>query len=347
MTYMDKFKVFFSLLLIQSAFAITILTSSHAADAFPFRAVSVGEKVPPFTLTSLEGKNLPSGQLKGQPAILIFWGADMPTKKQRSIKALRALEELKPFLEKKNVRLLSVDIQEDPENVIQEVKTGAGSSVPVYLDSNKEAYKALGIFVMPSVLVVDKKGIVAAGMGYSHDLIPRLKGEIEILLGEKTREQVEEELHPKTIKKSEEETAALRHFNMGLVMARRGMMDSAIDEIKKAIELDHDMAEAYIELGCLYVDSGKIEEGEKELEKGLDLAPNSVKGQICMAKVKAQTGNIDEGISDIMGLMFRNAGNPEIHYVLGCLYAQKGDDAKAAREFKKAYELLKKLKAQR
>lgn len=328
---------------VQSLFFTDFLGSSHAASAFPFRNVRIGGKLPSFEITSMDGKEFSTYALKGHPAVFVFWGADIPVKEKRSIEALKAMEHLRPFLENKGIRMLSVDVQGDHQDVIEEVRTKAGSSLPVYLDPTREAYKTLGIFVMPSVLLVDNKGRIAAGMGYSHDLIPRLKGEVEVMLGEKTRKQVEEELNPKMVSKSPEETAALRHLNMGLVMARRGMADAAIEEIKKATELKKDMPQAYIELGCLYVESGKNKEGEKALERGLELAPDSVKGRICMAKAMAQGGDLDQAIGDITGLLFRNGNNPEIHYTLGCLYEKKGDFAMASREFKKAYELLKKF----
>jgi len=101
---------------------------------------------------------------------------------------------------------------------------------------------------------------VAAGMGYSRDLPKRLKGEMEIMLGEKTRAQIEEELHPKMVEKSAEEKGARSHFNLGKTMIERGQPESAMREFNKAVELEPLMGKALIHLGCLQLDGGKLAE---------------------------------------------------------------------------------------
>ncbi len=330
------------LILIQLIPGLDFLSSSHAA-AFPFRTVSIGDQLPPFTLKSTNGEDFSTTNLKNSPAVLIFWGADLPTKKKRASVALKSLESLKPFLQQKQVKILSINVQGDPETVLQEVRLDSGSTIPFYIDSNKEAYKALGIFVMPSILVIDKDGRIVAGMGYSRNMASMLKGEIMILLGEKTRGQVEKELHPKIIHKTAGEKAARRHLNMGLVMLHRGMREAAMSELKKSLELAPELADAHIELGCLYELAGNTKMAEIELNKGIDLDPTSVRAQICTARLKARKGEIDEAISDLNGLMLRNSRNPELHYLLGILYDKKGACKKAVSELKKAYELYKGL----
>ena len=324
-------------------FFLIVLQGSGKAESFPFRNVAPGDESPPLIFHDAKtGQEYTLAQQKGHPLVVLFWGADMESKKKRSIMALAGLKELHPFLEKRNITVLSVNAQSDDQLTIDAVVKESAATFPTLLDQDQQVYGDLGIFVMPSVLLVDKDKKIINGMGYSHDMTERLKGEIEIMLGEKTKEQVKAELHPEMIEKSKEEKASRRHLNMGRVMLDQGIPERAIDELKKAITLYPKSAEAHIELGCIYVETGNFEDADKELGAGLELDPESIKGQICDARLTAISGELDTAIEDLQALMMRNARNPLLHYTLGNLYDEKKDAAKAAESYRKAFELLNK-----
>lgn len=319
------------------------LQGSVEAQSFPFRNVRIGDSLPQFTLTETKGaKTADLTQFKGKPLVLIFWGADLETKKERSIKALSEIQQHLAILEKKGVQILSVNVQGDDATILAEVTKESSATYPTLLDLEKEAYGSLGIFVMPSILLIDKDWKISAGMGYSHDLIERLQGEVSIMTGEKTREEVEADLHPQMTEKSKEEKAAHRHLNMGNVMLQQGMLERAIEEFQKALQLDPQSAAAHIELACTYIDSGKLDEADKELEAGLKLDPESVRGQLCDARLTAASGQVDEAIEDLKSLLMLNARDSNIHYTLGSFYEKKQNMTEAAHSYRKAFELLEK-----
>ena len=272
----------------------------------------------------------------------MFFGADIPTKKERSVKALTALQKMAPFLEGKGVVVITVDVQGDDPDVIREVIAESALAFPVYIDAGRQAYGNLGIFVMPSIMLVAADGTVAAGMGYSHDLDQRLKGEIEVMVGEKTRAQVEEELRPEMVEKSEEEKGAHRHYNLAMTMVERGQPEVAMRELAKAIALAPEMGKAHVHLGCLELEDGQIEKARASLAKGTELEPEMLEGKICAAQLKAKDGELDEAIDDLNFMMLRNSRSPSLHYVLGTMLEAKDDKANALREYRKAYELLQK-----
>ncbi|MDH4332513.1 MAG: redoxin family protein [Desulfobulbaceae bacterium] len=315
---------------------------TEAAESFPFRAINPGDMMPATTLAQSDsGKKISLGkQGGGRITAFAFWGADLPSKKQRSTQALTQLQQLAPFFRDKQVDLLSVNAQGDSPEVIKEVLAASGFTSPTYLDPDKDAYGALGILVMPAVLLVDKAGKVVNGMGYSQEMVSRLKGEIEILLGEKTREQFEAELHPAMIEKSKEEKDANRHLNMGLVLAKRGQLEAAAREYGLAIKNGPKLAAAHIELGCISLELGKLAEAQTAIDNGLDLDPKSVRGEICNAQIRAEKGEVAQAIADLQAMIFRNGRNHQLHYVLGTFHAKKAEHEKAAQEFRKAYELL-------
>jgi len=320
-----------------------VFSNYGEANSFPFRSVNVGDQLPEVTVKSITNQQDESlAKYKGKPLVLVFFGADIPTKKERSVKALKALQKMTPFLGSKGVAVLTVDAQGDETAVIDEVISTSASTFPVYVDAERQAYGNLGIFVMPSIMLVAADGTVVAGMGYSHDLDQRLKGEIEVMLGEKTRAQIEEELRPEMVEKSEEEKGAHRHYNLGMTMIERGQPEAAMRELAKAIALEPEMGKAHVQLGCLQLAAGQLDEARVSLAKGAELAPDMLDGKICSARLKAKDGKLDEAIEDINFMMLHSSGSPALHYALGTMLEAKDDKTKALHEYRKAYELLEK-----
>jgi len=318
-----------------------LLCGASMASSFPFRAIAVGDPVPSLTFQGLaDGASVTVESLKGNPAVLVFWGADIENKKERSLKTFAAIEEILPFLEERKIEVLLVNAQGDAREVVQSVVSELSGKMPAYMDEANKAYRDLGIFVVPSVLLIDKDGKVAAGLGYSHDFQERLKGEVEVLLGEKTQAEVENELRPEMKEKTAEEKKTVRHLNLALVMKKRGQLDSAIAELQSAVAIDPDMAEAHGELGCLYIDKGKIEEAKKALDKAYELDQDYLPANICDARVMGEEGQIDEALDELKILLFRNARNAELHYTIGTLLEKKEMYSEAAKEYRKAFELV-------
>jgi len=323
--------------------SLFILINSGSAKSFPFRTIAPGEIVPDISLLETQSNKTTSfHKLRGKPAILFFWGGDIAEKKERSIKALKGLKGLASFLQENDVQLQIINVQNDEEGIISEIRQAAGVTGKMYRDSKQKAYEQLGIFIMPSLLLIDKTGKVVNGMGYSKNMIQRLRGEIEIMSGEKTAEQLEAELHPKVIEKSADEKKARRHLQMGLVLARKGLIETALEEFQKALSTKNDLPEAHTEMGCGYLQLGKTQEAQDALDTALDLDPDSLRAEICMAQLSARLGEVDEAIDDLKAMLFRHSRNAPLHYALGQFYQQQEKYAKAAEEFRKAYELLNK-----
>jgi tetratricopeptide (TPR) repeat protein len=322
---------------------VFFICGASQASSFPFRTVSIGDPIPSLTFTAFSGgAPVTTDSLKGNPAALVFWGADIETKKDRSLKAFNDTEKILPFLAEKKVKVLLVNAQGDPKEVVQAAISGLSGKLPVYLDDTQKSYGDLGIFIVPSVMLVDKDGKIAAGLGYSHDFADRLKGEVQVMLGEKSRADMEKELRPEMVEKSTEEKQTTRHLNTAVVMMKRGQTDSAISELKKALEIDPKMGEAHGQLGCLYLDKGQLEEAKKALDESYKINPDYLPANICDARVRADEGGIDEAVDDLKALLFRNARNPDLHFTLGMLYEKQQKFTEAAAEYRKAYELVSK-----
>jgi peroxiredoxin len=318
-----------------------VISGTGKAESFPFRSLDIGKPIPDVPLVGYKSASDTSiDSHAGKPLLFVFWGGDLEAKKKRTVKVLKVVKELFPHLKENGVTLLVVNVQNDTDSVVTEVMDTAEISTPLYIDPTRTVYEKFGLYVLPSMLLVDAKGTVSGGVGYSKDIAQRLRGEIDIMLGKKTHEELEAELNPKMKEIPKEEKLALRHMHMGTTMMHKGMIDSAVREFKQALELNPKLAEARVELGCLYVEQDKLDDAITELEAGLDQQPDLLKAEICLGKVSAKMGEVEEALGDMQALVFRHGRNSDLHFLIGNLHEQLGDVGEAAKSYKKAYELL-------
>lgn len=313
--------------------------STLLAVAFPFRQFDEGGQVPDVTIKGAKdpGKAVSFAGLKGKPYLVVFWGADLPEKIEHSAKALAEVESLASFLRERNVQMFSVNAQGDEAASIAEVVKQSGSTLEVFTDPEQKAYATLGIFVLPTVLLVDKDGKAAAGLGYSRDLVDRLKGSVEVMLGEKTAEQAEAELHPEMKEASDQQKGSRRHYDFGLVMIKRGQLDTAIREFSKAVEIDPAMVEAHLQLGCLYLGKNQLAEAEKAINQALTADPASVRGKVCRGELKRLKGQLPEAAKELQGVLTTDPKNHEAFYTLAKVHEDQKQDKEAMTAYKNAY----------
>ncbi|MDH3330590.1 MAG: tetratricopeptide repeat protein, partial [Desulfobulbaceae bacterium] len=244
---------------------------------------------------------------------------------------------LSSFFQEKKIQVFSVNIQGDEAPVIEQVATQSQSNVDVYVDQDRKAYAALGIFIMPTILLVDKDGKVADGMGYSHDIVDRLKGAVEVMLGEKTPEQVMAELRPEMKEVSEQEKNSRRHMDFGIVMRKRGQLETSIRELTKAIAIDPNLTQAHFELGCIYLEKGQLDNAEKAFDKALEKDPSSLRVRICKAKLKREKGQAEEAVKDLQVILQEHPETHDALYTLGRAYEDLNKMQEAMNSYKKAY----------
>jgi peroxiredoxin/predicted negative regulator of RcsB-dependent stress response len=311
------------------------------AFSFPFRAVEPGEKIPSVKLKKIDGTSfsLSSATVKGKGLILLFWGADSEGKKKRAMEVMEILDEVGRG--HREIGVLAINAQKDTPEVINEVVSRISAEYPVLLDEKHEAYKAFGVFVMPSILVVDGNGKIKTGFGYSNTIGERLETEALVLLGEISEQNGKKRLMFEVSGKSEQERKAMRYLELGKRMENKGMSRKAKDEYTRAVEL-FDLPEAHTMLGLLLLEEGDLEEAEKEIKKGFDADPNSIQGKIAYARLRVAKGELEGVVEELQGLSFRSPKNYAVHYALGQAYEAKGDLKDAVREYKKAFEFLRK-----
>ncbi len=320
-------------------FLLVFAAEVVSAQAFPFRAVKKGDPLPPVSVADLSGKLVSLASLGKGVTVFLFWGADSEMKKRHAVRTLReipaALESLK-----NRVTFAAVDVLGDAPTAIQAVVDKAGYGGPLYVDRDRKVYEALGIFVMPAALVA-KDGKVAAGYGYTHNLADLVKGEIEVLLGLKTREAVETALHPKNLGKSAGEKEALRYANLGESMLKKGMVPEAEKAFEKALSSEGRYVPALLGLARIALERGEVDKAEAYVKKAEAASPDDVGTILMDARVLAARKKVNEAIVKVLPLALTHPRSQEVNAVLGQLYEQKGDLAKSLKYYKKALSLCR------
>jgi cytochrome c biogenesis protein CcmG, thiol:disulfide interchange protein DsbE len=121
----------------------------------------VGKPAPDVTLpvaaNGERGARMQLAELKGQPVILDFWASWCgPCGMQAPI-----LDRIARRHQQKGLVVLGVNV-DDPLHVASQYAIQKGLSYPILLDTNKEASGRYGVDKLPSLVVIDRQGNVAA-----------------------------------------------------------------------------------------------------------------------------------------------------------------------------------------
>jgi tetratricopeptide (TPR) repeat protein/peroxiredoxin len=162
-------------------------------------------------------------------------------------------------------------------------------------------------------------------------------------------------------------------FTYGVAMFQHGYLEQAAESFHQVIAAKPDDAEAYYNLGTLYLRKNNLAEAQQYLEQTLKLRPNYPEAWNNLGMIAAQQGNPDEAIRSFqqslqqrpnyaialvnLGNIYRRQKNfekaqellnqalslqpddPETNYSLGMFYAQQGQIQQAREYLQEAIDL--------
>jgi thiol-disulfide isomerase/thioredoxin len=141
-----------SVLMLAALFSLMLF---GCKDAVGGSKGAVGAK-PEFQLKTLDGRKLGPKDFPGQVVVVDFWATWCgPCRIQA-----RILEPIHHDLEGKGVQFLAANVGED-EATVQGFLKSKPFPYPVLLDTDSEISSSLGIYALPTLMVVDKKGKIA------------------------------------------------------------------------------------------------------------------------------------------------------------------------------------------
>jgi len=130
---------------------LIILSSS------PARSTEVGEQLPDFSVQTFDGKHLSRTSFAGKPLLLVFWNTWCAECKRDLPKINRMAREFGP----KGLAILAINTGlNDSESKARVFWKKYGITFPTGYDSSFEIRKDFQVLGVPTVFLVDTKGIV-------------------------------------------------------------------------------------------------------------------------------------------------------------------------------------------
>ena len=126
------------------------------------------------------------------------------------------------------------------------------------------------------------------------------------------------------------------HNNLGNAYEKKGVLNKAITECKKALAIDPNYRDAHNNLGLAYNEKGMVNEAITECKKALAIDPNFREAYYNLGTVYAHKGQTDEAIAAYKRAIAINPNDAKTHYNLGNAYATKGQTDEAIAAYKRA-----------
>ena len=125
--------------------------------AWPAWAIEVGDPMPDFGVKTFDGARASRESLRGKPLILIFWNTWCP----KCMKELPEVKRLHEVFGSKGLDVLAVNTaMNDNEARARAYWKEQGYAFPGAFDRYFETGQAFGVFSVPTVFLIDSKGIV-------------------------------------------------------------------------------------------------------------------------------------------------------------------------------------------
>src|ERR1700684_872047 len=124
--------------------------------------------------------------------------------------------------------------------------------------------------------------------------------------------------------------------NLGLLSAREGHTDDAIQQFQQALQLDPDHFIALENLGNAYRQAKRWDDAKATLQHALQLNPESAEANYAIGMVYAQTNDEERAFDFLRKAIAEKPAYPEALNNLGVLYLRKNQAADAEKSFKEA-----------
>jgi tetratricopeptide (TPR) repeat protein len=153
--------------------------------------------------------------------------------------------------------------------------------------------------------------------------------------------QLEESVHFAAIAVALRPQSPGAHNNLGNALKARGLLDEAIAEYHKALQINTDFAAAHNNLGVALLSSGQLDEGIAELREAIRLNENDAEAHYNLGNALQHKGQLDEAIAEFHKAIQLKEDFAEAHCNLGNVLVDKGQLDEAIAEYRKAIQINK------
>jgi tetratricopeptide (TPR) repeat protein len=315
-------------------FCSVITAESH------LRSLKVSDKMPEFVLADSNSIPFTYKHGAGRVTIIAFLSANQ----KQSEQSIADIEKILPEIGTDKYPLDFVAVTDDPNAQKQFAFLSKEPRVNahVVLDGEYKLWGQLGVIVTPTFIIAGKDDAVKwIKAGYGYDFAPSMKAHLRSTLGLADANAADEQIPVQILKDDSPGLKAQRHLQIAEMMEKKGQLDLAMGEARKAQQLDSNSVEAAICLGRLYCMSG---DGKAAVQ-----AISAVKTQTKMQEAEAnvilgwayrQTGDLDAALKALLNATSLDTKSGRGFYELGKIYQSKRDNEKAMEAYRRALEIV-------
>jgi predicted O-linked N-acetylglucosamine transferase (SPINDLY family) len=132
---------------------------------------------------------------------------------------------------------------------------------------------------------------------------------------------------------------AAAHFREGTLLAQRGKFAAAAERLRRAVELEPELAEAHFNLGSAYRDLGELEAALASYRRAAALRPGSADALLAIGALLRELGRYEEAIERLRQALAAGRASVEAHQELGNAHTALGNWREALEHFRCAVTL--------
>jgi hypothetical protein len=302
------------------------------------------DAAPELVLPKLESPSQSIGlqKLEG-PTVLIFG----EPYNQQTLESLAKLKEIFDTIgiSETDVNVLLIMSHAPSRQQMVQLGREKNIGVEMLLDKNLTAFGDYGIIVLPSTVVIDKRGRVDLALSGAPLSYTDMVEDALLLATERiTDQQFESSQSAKQQGGSQQESVMRAHRLTSLArqLAARNFTKLALKRYRQALELDETYDQAKIGVARCLIKLNLLPDAVEELQEILQNNPEDVEANLVLSQIEIIRGGegIAEGKKKLQQILNADPDHPRANYLMGTACEAEGETAQALNYYKKAASLL-------
>jgi len=129
------------------------------------------------------------------------------------------------------------------------------------------------------------------------------------------------------------------HYRLGIIYGDRGDVARALNEYRRAIEIDPDYPQSYLNLGALLAREGRLDEAVSVFEEAIGIAPRYANAWLNLGMAQIAGGRLDQAIDSLDTAVSLDPGSAAALTQLGVALYRAGREEEALDALSRAESL--------
>ena len=304
------------------------------------RRIGIGNKMPEFSASDTSGKVFDYKHGVGKVLMVVFLSANQKNSAQAAADIKGIVTKLAGQAKRLNV-VVAIDdpnsqtfFRSDPNEPVV--------GIHVVADTEYKLWGKFGIIVTPTVIISDTNDTVLwVEAGHSYGFVPVIRARLNQALGIAQEIDPNDASRVKTVTNATVAARAKRHLQMAKILQEKGRIESAINEMRKAKELDPNSVEVALEIGELFCRVGKNEAALNIVER-MRATKRLDRARLLWISgwAKRQMGDLETAEKNLLEATKLDTKSTRGFFELGQVYQAKGDKDKAIAAYYQALTLV-------